>query len=204
VSNKKLIQQYVNTGVILNKHQVNKLSGNNLKSYLRRRMLESHQLLPTYLRDYEIYKLSESDRNKFVSGLDDDDIFSTLKTSSEPENMLNMLGQKGIDFISDLGYNGILYLISNNPKNIEDMIKMLGEKGKYGDVTLHLDIKRFARLLGNSNDPERLVNALGEKGKQLIRNLSSHLQEYLQNYALEPKQIKNMISKYGVETRMGR
>ncbi len=54
---KKLIKQYVNTGIKLPEYQMSKLSNNDLKSYFRRRLQQ------TGLSDYELYKLNEIDRD---------------------------------------------------------------------------------------------------------------------------------------------
>ena len=72
MDNKDLVRQYVNLGLRLPEHQVNQLSGNELKSYLRVRVIsissgpygESNELLY-----YEYLKMDDRERNHLIKSL---------------------------------------------------------------------------------------------------------------------------------------
>ena len=61
---KKLIQQYVTTGAIISEYQINKLSNNQLSSYLRSRIISKN------LSKYELDKLKSIDNKKYDDYLD--------------------------------------------------------------------------------------------------------------------------------------
>lgn len=72
MSNKKLIQQYVGTGAILPEYQVDKLSDNFKKSYLRRRLQQygaNNGWVSNSLRPYEIALIDDESLGKYVSKL---------------------------------------------------------------------------------------------------------------------------------------
>ena len=64
MSSKKLIQQYVTTGLELRQYQVDKLSNNQLSSYLRSRIISKD------LSKYELDKLKSIDNKKYDDYLD--------------------------------------------------------------------------------------------------------------------------------------
>ena len=71
MSNKDLIKQYVSTGAILPEYQVNKLTTNNLKSYLRRRLQQADGNSVYKLRGYEFLKLNNEGRKKYFTDTSD-------------------------------------------------------------------------------------------------------------------------------------
>ena len=65
MDNKDLISQYIDTGLKIPEHQVNQLSNNDMKTYLRKRMisvLKSH----AELEFYEYNRISEDNQKKYI------------------------------------------------------------------------------------------------------------------------------------------
>jgi F0F1-type ATP synthase delta subunit len=71
MSNKELIKQYTNTGAILPEYQVNKLSSNNIKTYLRRRLQQANETKFYVLKRYEFLKLSDKEKGKYLNTFSD-------------------------------------------------------------------------------------------------------------------------------------
>lgn len=65
MDNKDLISQYIDTGLKIPEHQFNQLSNNDMKTYLRKRMisvLKSH----AELEFYEYNRISEDNQKKYI------------------------------------------------------------------------------------------------------------------------------------------
>lgn len=155
MSNKNLIKQYVGTGAILPEYQVNKLPSNNIKTYLRRRLQQSDDnSRKYYLRDYEIVKLPDDSRSKYISNLDD--IFYLINDSKEPDRVINIL-LNNEEFISNLDTTKIKIIFTHS-KEPEKVMVMTGEKGKV--LLSRLDSYELDSLLKNSKEPQRLINIL--------------------------------------------
>jgi len=72
MSNKLLIQQYVATGAVLSQHQLNQLSDNLKKSYLRRRLQQygaANGWMSYSLKPYEIALIDDESLGKYISNL---------------------------------------------------------------------------------------------------------------------------------------
>lgn len=72
MNNKDLIKQYVNTGLRIDDYQINRLSPNDLKSYLRVRLIAGK------LNSTEFNKLDDSDKEKYIKGIDKFDLESEI------------------------------------------------------------------------------------------------------------------------------
>ena len=68
MNNKDLIKQYVNTGLRIDDYQINRLSPNDLKSYLRVRLIAGK------LNSTEFNKLDDAEKEKYIKGIDKFDL----------------------------------------------------------------------------------------------------------------------------------
>lgn len=67
MNNKDLITQYVNLGLRLPEHQVNQLPSNDLKSYLRMRIISIGQMGYEYeILGYEYKKMNDAQKESII------------------------------------------------------------------------------------------------------------------------------------------
>ena len=226
MSNKDLIKQYVSTGSILPRHQVNKLPSNILKTYLRRRLQQSDADIDThFLRNYEIVKLSEKLGNRYLSNFSTRELFELIVLSAEPDKIINLAGEKGKRLVFDVDNmkhllggaeapDRIIKVLLSNKEfvsnnildNIPDFLIPLKDRDKF--INILLDNKEFVSKLGVddildllrfSTEPDNLINKLGEKGKQYINNLNVDDIRFLLRRPRNPEKIKQVLMKYGHE-----
>tara|TARA_R110000782_G_scaffold21110_1_gene56889 strand:- start:6918 stop:7691 length:774 start_codon:yes stop_codon:yes gene_type:complete len=83
MDNKDLIKQYVTIGVRIPKSQMVQLSNNDLKSYLRARIIANQGNEGNYyaeLLDYEYEKMDDNQKNTLIKTLDKDKIDDSVMT----------------------------------------------------------------------------------------------------------------------------
>jgi|TARA_R110002110_G_scaffold99325_9_gene253960 hypothetical protein len=119
MNNKDLIHQYVgSTGQRISKYQFDKLSNNQMNSYLKSRAQAGKE---NPMVDYELFKLntiSPEQTITYVNTLRRTAIFNLLSNTSNPTLMLDILGDKGIDAISKLDSVGLVTLVQNTKDHI--------------------------------------------------------------------------------------
>jgi hypothetical protein len=147
MTNKDLIKQYVDTGILIPEYQLNQLNNNLRTTYLRKRGMTGK------LVDYEIIMLPYDDRTKYINNLDSDGIKSLLWDSKEPGKFINILGNKGIEFINNLNSSEIdgLLMYSKEP---DKFINILGNKGI--EYINNLSRMRINILLGFSKEKDKI------------------------------------------------
>jgi len=119
MTNKDLILQYVSTGAILTKYQVNKLSGSIMNSYLRRRLQQEPQSENYKLRDYELMKLPSDEIKKYLSNYkfrNPENAQYLLFNSDNPEEIVNLIYANGINLFKTI-------LDTNNQYTLESLIQ---------------------------------------------------------------------------------
>lgn len=111
MSNKKLIQQYVGTGAILPEHQVNKLSDNIKKSYLRRRLQQygaENGWMSYSLRPYEIALIDDESLGDYMSKLSPAQLSELLEDSIKyPNNIKDKLLSKIDNYVKPMVLNNV-------------------------------------------------------------------------------------------------
>ena len=119
MNNKDLIHQYVgSTGQRISKYQFDKLSNNQMNSYLKSRAQAGKE---NPMVDYELFKLntiSPEQTITYVNTLRRTAIFNLLSNTSNPTLMIDILGDKGIDAISKLDSVGLVTLVQNTKDHI--------------------------------------------------------------------------------------
>ena len=86
---KELISQYVDTGLKLPEYQVNKLSNQDKKTYIRKRLIAVQSR--GYLDWYEMELLNPDERDTYISNLNSYDIDRLLENSSNKDKAINLL-----------------------------------------------------------------------------------------------------------------
>ena len=95
MNNKDLINQYVNIGHRLNEYQVNKLGPNNLKSYLRTRILSiRNSPYSDELLSYEFARMDNNQKDDYINSIKSgniDDAVMTLNGRAKNDNFVTRL-----------------------------------------------------------------------------------------------------------------
>ena len=70
------------------------------------------------------------DNKEFVSKLGVDDILDLLRFSTEPDNLINKLGEKGKQYINNLNVDDIRFLLRRprNPEKIKQVLMKYGHE----------------------------------------------------------------------------
>jgi len=192
MTNKDLIKQYVDTGILIPEYQFNQLSNNLKTTYLRKRGIVGN------LIDYEIIMLPDDVRTKYIKKLKSNGIFNLLYYSKEPDKIKDiLLSTEG--FINNLDSYGIRYLLMYS-KEPEKIMNILGNKGIV--YINKLDFYEISLLLKNSNFPEKIMNILGNKGIEFINNLDSKKINSLLKNSKEKEKISEIIRKYRADIEL--
>ena len=104
---KELISQYVDTGLQLPEYQVNKLSNQDKKTYIRKRLIAVQSR--GYFDWYEMELLNPDERDTYISNLNSDSIEYLIENSSNKDKAINILLNNDT-LISNLSESGIAYL----------------------------------------------------------------------------------------------
>jgi hypothetical protein len=162
MSNKQLIQQYVNSGSLLPKYQVDKLSGSLLKSYLKVRLRQANAEEEYVLHPYEVVHLDDETITDYISKLNHRRLREFIKRSSKSGMGRKMaplitkaLGSKL--FLDYFITSDILYLMGEDMDDyIKDIVgKYYSPKEEYDEV--------MQLLLGGVDNVTELVNIIESK-----------------------------------------
>jgi hypothetical protein len=158
VSNKDLIRQYVNIGAILPEYQVGKLSKNNVKSYLNRRLQHIENEVGKPLLDYEILNLDEANQKKYIKGLSLYDIHKISIESNQESKIIKLISDiKKIDY-------GVLNFILDAyiyPSIMDDI-----PQEKVNNLILKMPIEYILKVSLNL-DTDKLIKTLYDNTKEL-------------------------------------
>jgi hypothetical protein len=192
---KELISQYVDTGLQLPEYQVTKLSNQDKKTYIRKRLIAAQS--GQYLDSYEMAFLNPDERDNYISNLDSSGIATLLRNSSDKDKVINVLLNNDT-LISKMDSSGIEILLksSSEPKMI---MKVLGDKGR--ELMNNLKSDRIYWLLRFSSEPEMVMDLLDYKVKviEFISKLGSGAISGLLNSSKNPEAIKRIFDKYGID-----
>ena len=110
MDNKTLISQYVNLGLRLPEHQVNQLTGSDLKSYLRMRIIGiGHGVYDYELLPYEYKKMSDEQKDSFIKNINHtsiEDVMMTLNYRAGSDDFVRRLIRirPNSDILENLNY----------------------------------------------------------------------------------------------------
>jgi hypothetical protein len=190
MNNKDLIRQYVSTtGLPIPEYQFNKLNNNLKTSYLRKRLQSDNSEGGTKLEPFELLALPDDTRNNYISNLKFYRIISLLQNSKDPEKIYNILADKGIDIISQLGSGDMNHLVSVSKEPDKIINILLSNKQLISNLHPSL-IRLFLRY---SNEPNKIINILGNIGKESILNMNSDNLRLLLEFSKRPDKIINIL-----------
>jgi hypothetical protein len=220
---KELISQYVDTGLQLPEYQVNKLSNQDKKTYIRKRLIALQS--GGYLDGYEMELLNPDEKDNYISNLNSYGIHKLLYHSSDNDKAINVLLNNDT-LISKLDSDGIGYLldyssdkdkvinillnndtlISNLDKyGIRNLLDYSTDKDKVSNVLLNnytfiikLDSDRIYYLLLHSSDKDKVINIL-LNNDTLISNLDKYGMSRLLYYSSEPEMVMKRFGDKGRE-----
>lgn len=117
MDNKDLIRQYVDTGLQLTEYQVNKLTGNLLQTYLRKRMIMISGSQWGELGVYEYRLMSEDNQKTYIKLL-------IKRHDYLPKNMLVYSSDEVKEFYIDTIISNNDYINFNNFSELTDKLKL--------------------------------------------------------------------------------
>ena len=169
--------------------------GDNLQGYIENEInglvINGSQVTDVdFIRDYAAlgFKISDNQlkslRPEVVNSLIETDYF--LTKGSEQTNILTPKQQLRVARIK----------IQNKKSLTGDELLLLPEKERNGYIS-NLKSYRIVELLSYSEEPEKVVNILGDKGKQFISNLDSKDMKYLLKNSKEPEKVVNILGDKG-------
>ncbi len=130
MNNKDLIKQYANLGLRLPEHQVNQLSGSDLKSYLRMRNIAiGHRGYDTEILGYEYKKMDDEQKESLIKNLNHasiEDAMMTLNYRAGSDDFVRRLIviRPNSDILENLTY--ILRNTHSPIKIIYELLKVRG------------------------------------------------------------------------------
>jgi len=169
--------------------------GDNLQGYIENEInglvINGSQVTDVdFIRDYAAlgFKISDNQlkslRPEVVNSLIETDYF--LTKGSEQTNILTPKQQLRVARIK----------IQNKKSLTGDELLLLPEKERNGYIS-NLKSYRIVELLSYSEEPEKVVNILGDKGKQFISNLKTGDMKYLLKNSKEPEKVVNILGDKG-------
>ncbi len=174
-----------------------KILDDKSKEYLSN--LTENQLKDLLSRSYnpsEIFKFLGKNGQEFISSFNHNKITKVLTFSSNPENLLQTFGDVGNNYISNLSTYEIEHILkfAINPEGVFNVIK----NSKAFQIYLKdFDIYNLISFLSFSDDPEKVLNLLGEKTKEYLKDLTvNHIKQILKS-SEKPDLVKDLLRKYG-------
>ncbi len=157
MNNRDLIKQYVDSGLKIPQSQFNKLFGNELNTYLRKRLIAQEQTdsVDNSITFYEYDKFTPEQKLKLVSITTEDNIRSILINFDYNDNdFLDLITQhKDNEFIKDNLY--LMFRHSSKPYEEDYKIvkKIIDKLGKDIDQNV---IKEISNILSNFTDDDKM------------------------------------------------
>ena len=201
MTNKDLISQYVDTGLKLPEYQVSKLSNNDKRTYIRKRLISIEQT-NNRLASYEVELLDSGVKEAYVNNIRDE-IFSRIKAGSLHDNDLEYLSKDEI-------IDSVRFLIKTNGKigvNYKIFDELPDEvKGEYSAY----------KAKDNNQISDEMFNLLSNEDKlSYIRSrisssypLSKHMLDYggdeAYNAFIDANKPKVFKHNYGLYPRHGK
>lgn len=132
MNNKDLISQYVNIGMRIPEHQMNQLSNNDLKSYLRMRTIaigSGPYDNITELLGYEYKKMNDEERDNLIKSLRHNSIEDTMLTlnwrAGSDDFVRRLIRLRSSDNITD----NIIFILRNTHSVISVIYEILNIHG---------------------------------------------------------------------------
>ena len=132
MDNKDLISQYVNIGMRLPEHQINQLSNNDLKSYLRMRTIaigSGPYDNITELLGYEYKKMNDEERDNLIKSLRHSSIEDTMLTlnwrAGSDDFVRRLIRLRSSEDITD----NLIFILRNTHSTISIIYELINVRG---------------------------------------------------------------------------
>ena len=158
----------------------------NLDLYTKKQLLRNSK----YTEKFIYRLLRDEEYLTYLKDGEDGEIETILLNSETPDKVLNLLGDKKDDIIDRLNNSKNIYrkieAYLSNSKAPDKLLQLFDLKDEYLEHMTRNDIKR---VLEKTKVPYKVINVLGDKGKQFISNLDSKGIEDLLTYSKEPEKV---------------
>jgi hypothetical protein len=173
MTNKDLISQYVDTGLGINKYQFDKLSNNDRRTYLRKRVI-SMQTDSKFLHGYEFSMLSDEQKAESIKYLDNDKLENTLNRRYDNEELI--YGLIGCDAFINKMHDWTLEILTYSVGDKTEFIDLLLTKPNF---ISRIDSNMVSVLVSNSKNRDHVINFMIDNG--LYKNAINTLLRYSPN-----------------------
>lgn len=141
MDNKTLISQYVNIGMRIPEYQMNQLSNNDLKSYLRMRAMNlGNNVYDNELLGYEYKKMDDAQKDAFINSLNYasiEDVMMTLNYRAGSDDFVKRLIRLRPN--SDIIYN-LIYILRNTHSPINIIYELIHVRGPIFNDNYNMNI----------------------------------------------------------------
>ena len=171
MTNKDLISQYADIGVQISKYQFDKLSSNDKKTYIRKRInIQDNEYNLDY---YELEMMDISNRMEYADNLDSSDIDELIQNSEDPNRLIRLMGDKWIQRVIQMDVSSLEKLIRNSKEPFKIVEFLISVDGYIDEANVY-DI---SYLIRNSGRPYEVIKLLNLNNSDLVDKLISNSRE---------------------------
>jgi len=171
MTNKDLITQYADIGVQIGKYQFDKLSSNDKKTYIRKRInIQDNEYNLDY---YELEMMDISNRMEYADNLDSSDIDELIQNSEDPNRLIRLMGDKWIQRVIQMDVSSLSKLIRNSKEPFKIVEFLISVDGYIDEANVY-DI---SYLIRNSGRPYEVIKLLNLNNSDLVDKLISNSRE---------------------------
>lgn len=171
MTNKDLISQYADTGIKIGKYQFDKLSSNDKKTYIRKRInIQDNEYNLDY---YELEMMDIPNRMEYADNLNSYDIDELMQNSEDPNRLIRLMGDKWIQRVIQMDVSSLSKLIRNSKEPFK-IVEFLISVDDYINEASVYDI---SYLIRNSGRPNEVIKLLNLKNSDLVDKLISNSRE---------------------------
>jgi len=171
MTNKDLISQYADTGLKIDRYQFDKLSSNDKKTYIRKRInIQDNEYNLDY---YELEMMDISNRMEYADNLDSSDIDELIQNSEDPNRLIRLMGDKWIQRVIQMDVSSLEKLIRNSKEPFKIVEFLISVDGYIDEANVY-DI---SYLIRNSGRPYEVIKLLNLNNSDLVDKLISNSRE---------------------------
>ena len=199
MDNKTLISQYVNIGMRIPEYQMNQLSNNDLKSYLRMRTINLGNIgydNNTELLSYEYKKMDDNQKDLFVKTLKESSIEDAMMTLGWRANSNDFVTRLVRLWPSSKISDNLIFILRNSHSAITIIYEILNTHGPIYNSNYNIGqvLKYFENPETKMNFCQKYLKLLSDKTTRIMTEVNSPITGMLN--ALDSEMTKSVIKYF--------